>query len=168
MEQIAEGNKFSYNLLAKRHLHYFFKVAYTLTNCQDDAEDALQKAFTNLWVNAKHWNSSKNTKFTTWFYRIIYNACMDVNRSNKVKEYESEYEQLTTSSIIEKKQEENMIKRALDKLPAKQKQAITLCYINENPQKQVAEMMGVNIKALESLLTRGKQKMRRIIEGDIT
>jgi RNA polymerase sigma-70 factor (ECF subfamily) len=49
---------------------------------------------------------------------------------------------------------------ALEKLPERQRDAIVLCHYQELGNIEAAEIMGVTVEALESLLSRGRRALR--------
>jgi len=57
------------------------------------------------------------------------------------------------------------VRRAMATLPDMQRAAITLCYFDELSQKEAATILGVSVKAYESLLSRGRKKLRTALEN---
>ena len=55
---------------------------------------------------------------------------------------------------------------AIDKLPSRQRSAITLTYGEGMTNAQVAEILDTSVSAVETLLVRGKQNLRRAL-GDM-
>ena len=70
--------------------------------------------------------------------------------------------------ILEMKQSERWQQQTLEyafsQLPLSQQDALNLVVYCELPQKQAAEIMGVSLKALESLLVRAKRSMRSTVQ----
>ena len=58
------------------------------------------------------------------------------------------------------------IARALRDLPDRQRQAIELVHLQEMSNIEAAEIMTVSVDALESLLARGRRKLKTILAGD--
>jgi RNA polymerase sigma-70 factor (ECF subfamily) len=56
------------------------------------------------------------------------------------------------------------IARALDVLPERQRVAILLCHFRELGNIEAAEIMGISVEALESLLARGRRGLRSRLE----
>ena len=81
---ICMGNQSAFAELVERHTDRFFALAFRTLSNRGDAEDIVQSAFIKFWQKPTLWKSSRS-KFTTWFYRIVLNACHDhLRRSSKV------------------------------------------------------------------------------------
>lgn len=63
--------------------------------------------------------------------------------------------------LLENKEKSALLFAALDTLPEQQKTAFVLSYVEELPQREVAEIMGLTVKAVESLIQRAKGKLRK-------
>ena len=57
--------------------------------------------------------------------------------------------------------------RRVEKLPARQRSAIVLTYGEGMSNAQVAEILDASVSAVETLLVRGRQNLRRALEGVI-
>jgi RNA polymerase sigma-70 factor (ECF subfamily) len=62
---------------------------------------------------------------------------------------------------------ERLLTAAIDKLPARQRTAIVLTYSEGMTNAQVAEVLDTSVSAVETLLIRGKQNLRRALAGVI-
>ncbi len=80
LQKIQDGNHHAFAELVARHTRRFYSISYRFLFNKNDAEDIVQKAFIKLWENPESWKAHRKTKFTTWFYRIIVNLCIDDNR----------------------------------------------------------------------------------------
>lgn len=165
MVRIQKGNHQAFATLVRRRTSMFYACAYRQCSNQDLAEDAVQDAFLKLWANPKLFDVKKNVKFTTWFYRVVVNVTID--RMRKLKntggdealEYLSDDADGQDTQMIEA-QNQKALERAMQALPQKQKTAITLCFYEGLSNKEAAEILGVGVKALESLLMRGKNGLK--------
>jgi RNA polymerase sigma-70 factor (ECF subfamily) len=63
-------------------------------------------------------------------------------------------------------QRDARVRRALDRLPVRQRAAIVLCYYEERSQAEAATLLGVSEAALESLLSRGRATLRKWLQDD--
>lgn len=149
-----------------RHVNMHLAFAERLMGNRAEAEDIVQDAFTKLWLNAHKFDAEK-AKFTTWFYRVVMNRCLDVKRKKKPvalpENYEKVDEKANVEKDLEKSEQGKIIQQALSEIPERQRAAIVLCYYEEMSNKEAAEVLGLNIKALESLLTRGRKNLQGLL-----
>ena len=174
MTMVASGNHRAFAELVARHTDRYFALAFRNLQHRGDAEDVVQDAFIKLWQKPTSWKSDKS-EFTTWFYRVIINACPDHRRKHR-RSVEIENDLLDRvmpsvhdeEEILEMKQSERWQQQTLEyafsQLPLSQQDALNLVVYCELPQKQAAEIMGVSLKALESLLVRAKRSMRSTVQ----
>lgn len=171
---IVQGNDEAFAELVSRHTDRFFALAYRTLQSRVDAEDVVQTAFIKFWQRPQLWNSDKS-KFTTWFYRVVINACHDLHRrSLKQKILETSLAQQSMTSVdseelgVEKRQAErwrkNCIESGIRSLSASQRDALNLVVYCEIAQKEAAEILGIKLKALESLLHRAKKNLVKHVE----
>src|ERR1700756_2816664 len=82
MQRIAGGDNRAFEKLVQRHLPRSVRMATRITGSAAEAEDVLQEAFTRVWKHAAEWEQPGTTgaQFSTWFYRIVLNLCIDHKR----------------------------------------------------------------------------------------
>jgi RNA polymerase sigma-70 factor (ECF subfamily) len=163
----------AYRLLVERHIDRAFGLALRVLKNAADAEDVTQEAFVKAWQKRHDWQEGR-AKFSTWLYRVIVNACIDQLRGPRgenledVPEPRDEGEDAVSS--IHRQQVVLQLDKALARLPAPQRAAITLSYHEGLSNKEIAEVMGTSLFAVESLLKRGRQRLRELLkraEGDV-
>lgn len=170
-EFIVDGNHAAFAELVTRHTDKFFALAYRTLQHQGDAEDVVQNAFFKFWQRPHLWRADKSL-FTTWFYRVIINACHDHKRrySREVSAEQETFErampkspseEVNVSDQQELKWRKFRLESAIQSLPASQRDALNLVVYTELPQKQAADILGVSLKALESLLVRAKRNVSK-------
>lgn len=172
MAQVGAGDRQAYGVLVDRHFARSCGLAGRVIGAvSTDAEDVVQEAFLRLWKHAPNWRP-KGAKFTTWFYRVIMNLCIDVQRKARKKtlplEAAGEPADDTPSSeaVVHRDQIAARITVALGDIPDRQRAAISLCYFDGLSNREAASVLEVNIKGLESLLSRGRKGLRERL-GDL-
>jgi len=164
MDFIRAGNIRAYEVLVSRHHQRFFSMTYRWVLHAQDAEDIVQDAFMKLWSGKAKWKSGKGARFTTWFYRILYNQAMDSLRERKRAFYELnenvESGDISAETGLIDLQQQRELRRILAELPENQRIAVNLFYFENLPQKQIAQTMGIGLKALESLLSRARTTLK--------
>ncbi len=164
LKLIIAGDHSAFSELVIRHIKKYYSIAYRVLFNRDDAEDLVQEAFLKLWNNPGSWDSSHNVKFTTWFYRVVINLCLDYKKSNKFSisdNYnEIESHSNTQDGIIDKKRRQELLDKYLLQLPERQQIALNLCFYEGVSNKEAAEIMQINLKALQSLIMRAKTNLK--------
>jgi len=169
MERIAKGDKRAFDWLVRQHLPRAYAIARRVLMNAPDAEEAAQDAFTKLWVHAGDWQPGK-AKFSTWFYRIVTNAALDIARKKKLPTSSDEtllaMQADDTASIedrLSEADERERVQAALTTLTPAQRAAVSLCYFEEMSNPEAARAMGVHVKALEGLLVRARKTLRDVL-----
>ncbi len=164
LARIAEGDRVAFGLLVERHTRRFYALAYRCIFRQAEAEDIVQDAFLKLWHDPRLWRTGRGAKFTTWFYRLVINLCHDHNKRKRPGALPEAWDTEDTlpgaeETLIGRRRKE-AVDRALQRLPQRQRLALNLCFYEELSNKEAAEILGIRLKALESLLMRAKAQLR--------
>lgn len=167
LARIAEGDRGAFALLLQRHLARTVALARrTLGRLGDtDADDIAQEAFTRLWTRAASWQGeTTGARFTTWFHRIVVNLCIDHARRKRPDALPEDWDAPDDSPGVEEDLASRAlalhVRAAIDQLPARQRTALHLCVLERRSNAEAAEILGVGIKALESLLVRGRRALK--------
>lgn len=165
MVRIQTRDHQAFTHLVERHTQRFYAAAYRMVGSKEDAEDIVQAAYLKIWDRPEVWKEGKGAKFTTWFYRIITNMAIDAGRKKSkstavehIEDWQDEREAQDTMMV--EKQRQDALEAAIQALPDNQKAALNLCFYEGISNKDAAEILGVNVKALESLLMRAKNNVR--------
>jgi RNA polymerase sigma-70 factor (ECF subfamily) len=162
MVLIKAYNHDAFSTLVTRHSERFYSLSYRTLFNQSDAEDIVQESFLKLWRKPELWQEKKNSKFTTWFYRIIVNACYDLNKKKSSQEtflVDEGYTQVAEDESLSY-QQLSAVEVALKNLPERQSMALNLCFYEELSNAEAADVMGIRLKALQSLIMRGKAALK--------
>jgi RNA polymerase sigma-70 factor, ECF subfamily len=170
MGLIRSGDRNAFSELVMRHTNRYYSLAYRMLSSREEAEDIVQESLLSLWTNPDGWDSNRQAKFTTWFYRVVTNACIDRKRKNTPLQLEDGFdppdESGGTEEMLELKRKKENIDACIGELPESQRTALTLCFYEGVSNREAAEIMGVSVKALESLLMRAKASLRNKLSGE--
>lgn len=171
MGRIAGGDQAAMRDLMQRHLARTVRMAQRVLGGTAAAEDVAQEAFVRVWKNAGNWKNpgEAGAKFSTWLYRIVLNLCIDEKR--KTKTTGSEVPDIADARAnaeegLQRREQAQRIKAALDTLPERQRAAFVLCFYEEYSNKDAANLLGVSVKALESLLVRSRRALREELKNE--
>src|SRR5256886_398425 len=84
VERTLAGDRDAYRVLAERHSHSVFRLAYRMTGNRHDAEEGVQEAFLRGYQKLGQFASRAN--FGTWVYRIAANYAIDRMRQRHKEE----------------------------------------------------------------------------------
>jgi len=159
----GRGDRAAAQALMTRHLPKMMTLARRMLGSQSEAEDAVQDAFLKLWTHAARWQPGK-AKFETWLYRVTLNKCYDRLRRRPSAKLEEAAEVAdpapAADTVLENSALAGEIEAALSELPERQRAAILLCHHQERGNIEAAEILGISVEALESLLGRGRRALR--------
>ncbi len=158
-----------------------YKVALGFTHDKQEADDIVQEVFIKLWENAPKLEL-RDTKLSTWLYRVTLNYAINLTRRNKFKSLFEDLSQFTRKSDdgtiefqIEDKQNKNpeeltenkelgeIIKIAVNRLPKKQRIAFVLTKYRGLSSKEVAEIMEISPGNVDILVHRAKKALQKKI-----
>ena len=165
MRKIARSDARAFQELLRRYEKRVFALAWRLCSDRNEAEDLTQETFLKIWRNAGGWKPE--AKLETWIYRVLYNQFID-NRRRVKGQTEELSEDIRSDAaspeqaLIQKRTAQD-VAEALNSLPARQKEALILCYYQGMKAKDAAETLSVSQSALEALLFRARQTLKEIL-----
>lgn len=163
VQQVGLGDKRAAAELVRRHLPRMVGLARRMLGDAAEAEDVAQEVFLRVWRHAASWKPGK-AKFETWMHRVAMNLCLDrLRRSNRNGgEAPAETPDVLASATraLDDRQRRARVRDALQVLPERQRAALVLCYYQERSNIEAAEILGVSVDALESLLARARRALK--------
>jgi RNA polymerase sigma-70 factor (ECF subfamily) len=161
---IQDGNGQAFATLVERHTERFYRLAYRYLQSKAAAEDVVQDAFVKLWENPAIWQPERNSRFTTWFYRVVVNLCLDAQKRKKPVALDEEIPLIDDREPVDETmmriQEQKALEKEIAALPERQRTALNLCFDEGLSNQEAAAVMGVKLKALQSLIMRAKTTLK--------
>ena len=168
VRRAGRGDTEACRVLVERHLSRIHAFSTRVLGSSVEGEDVAQEVFLRLWKNASRWKPT-GAKLSTWLHRVALNLCL--NKKERSRETPSELAELAPdeagepAEVAQRRDIERHVNRALADLPTNQRAAITLCHYQGHRQVEAAEILGVSVEALESLLARGRRGLRARLAG---
>lgn len=172
MQRVAEGDKSHFKDLFDRHYDRAVAIAYRSLGDLDLAEDVAMEGFAQIYRSRGSY--APKAKFTTFLYRVIVNLCLNKAKRRSVVTFEALDERHCDTPdsdpavIAQRKESGEQVRQAVLSLPVNQRVALTLTRYEGLSYASAAEVMNISVKALEALLHRAKEnlrkKLRHIIE----
>ena len=169
IEGIIKGNEKAFKELYSTFSAKVYNIALSYTKNVEDAEEITQDVFIKIHKGVRSFKG--DSSLNTWIYRITINTSLNyLKKKNRFTLFKSSYKSDQfidfdhPGTLLEQKENAAKLFKAMDCLPNSQKTAFILSYIEGLPQKEVAEIMNISLKAVESLLQRAKQNLRSELE----
>jgi len=145
-----------------------FGVAVRMLKDRAEAEDVAQEALLRLWRAAPGWRAGE-AKVSTWLYRVVSNLCID--RIRKARgghvDLDAVAEPPDPAPSAEQELQETArgvaLEAALDTLPERQRQAVILRHLEGLANPEIAEIMDIGVRAVESLTARGRKALEGLL-----
>lgn len=169
MAQVARGDAAAFRLLVERHTAMVHGLAWRMLGDGAEAEDVVQEAFTRLWVGAARW-TPVGGGLGGWLRRVATNLCLD--RLRRVRPMGGDAipdrpdDSPLADAALDADRRRQAVARAIFALPDRQRAAIVLTYHEEASNAEAADILGVGVKALESLLVRARQSLSRALAAE--
>ncbi len=173
--QVSKDRSANFQSIVETHQEKVRNTCFRFVNNSEDADDVAQDVFIQVYESLSHFR--KESELSTWIYRIAVNKSLDFIRKKKRKKRfaqitslfglseEKEEIQLPGSdnphSELEDKERQQILKRAVDKLPDNQKIAITLSKYEGYSNKDIASIMDISLSAVEALIHRAKNNLHK-------
>jgi RNA polymerase sigma-70 factor (ECF subfamily) len=138
-----------------------FGLAYGILRDRAAAEDLAQEVFVKLWQAMPRYNG--RAQLSTWIYAITRNAAVSALRSRRPSlslsdaAVQAEVEGIARESAGSA--DDAALRRRIEALPDKQRQAVTLYYLDERPVDEVAAMMGIPVNTAKTHLHRARASL---------
>ena len=154
--------------LAARLLPRVLNQATRMLGDVAEAEDVSQEAMLRLWRVAPDWRRGE-AKVSTWLYRVTANLCTDRLRKRRDVLMDAEFDPvddaLAAEDTLQDQDRMNALQIALDALPDRQRQAVVLRHIEGLANPEIAQIMQISARAVESLTARGKRALSAAFEN---
>ena len=79
--RVAAGEEAAFDRLVERYQGRAYRLAWSLLRDPEDARDLSQEAFLRVYQSASRFRG--DARFSTWFYRILVNLCLDHRRRGR-------------------------------------------------------------------------------------
>lgn len=166
IELILEGNTAAFSVLVERHKQMVFSIALKIVQNREEAEEVAQDSFVKAFESLASFE--KKAKFTTWLYRITYNAAISRTRKKRVDccplndslvyQYAEDTVDQTIKGLNEIEQKQ-MIDKALSQLPEEDNLLIHLYYYAGHSVSEIGTITGLKESNTKVRLHRIRQKL---------
>lgn len=145
---------------------------------REEAEEITQDVFVEVFRSAVDFKFQSSV--STWLYRIAVNKSLDAIRYRKRSKrfgfltsiFHRESGEINIEKpdfdhpgvLLENQEKAAILFKCIDQLAESQRSAFVLSQVEQLPQKEIAAVINISEKAVESLLQRAKANLRNELE----
>ena len=175
IDRFCTGDHAAFHELVGRHKKKIYFLAYDITGDHHEAEDISQEVFIKMYRSLKAFR--RDAKMSSWLYQITVNASIDSLRKKSSRQATpiSEFDRLSIQESLaasgayafdplrstESSQIQNHISQALKKISPKERTIFVMRHYNDLKLNEIAEVLGITIGTVKSLLFRAIRKLRK-------
>ncbi len=170
------GDQEAYAKLIERYSGAVYTHAYYRLGNAHDAEDAVQEVFYRAYTRLHTFDQSR--RFRAWVLAIASNYCTDVQRGwNALKRQAQQWINLddvdywlantddTPDRVLQQRERDAMVRHALQRLPDKYREVLTLFYWNDLSYQEIIAITGLPESTVKTHLRRGRLQLKKLLEG---
>ncbi|WP_019517650.1 RNA polymerase sigma factor [Sphingomonas sp. Mn802worker] len=161
--RVGRGDAAATRLLVAAKLPRITSLATRMLRDRTAAEDIAQETFARVWRVASTWKSDR-ARFDTWLHTVVLNLCRDRLRRRREVTGDALPDlpdpAPDAEGMLLDAERGRQVAAAIAQLPDRQREAILLVHYQDLAGAEAAEVLGVSVEALESLLARGRRTLR--------
>lgn len=177
IQRTSAGDQIAFKELYDMFSSRVYNTLLSYTQNEEDAEELLQDVFVKVFHEAAKFRN--DSSLSTWIYRIAVNRALDFKRSQQATKRKGFFYSLYKKDSgdiqfdqtdfvhpgvhMENQEDAVALFRAIEVLPENQKTAFILTQIEDLNQAEAGEIMQVSRKAVESLLKRAKENLKKTL-----
>ncbi len=175
--RLKKSDEIAFGFLVDLFSKKIYNTCIGILQNLEDAEDVTQEIFLTIHLNIKEFK--EESSLSTWIYRISVNKCLEFLRkknrkkrsgifrsifsSDGVKAIENHSDFLHPGIQLENQERSQILFRAIGLLPEQQQTAYVLHKIEQVSYNEIANVMQLSLSAVESLIFRAKQNLKKYL-----
>lgn len=163
------GNMAAFSQLYNLHINVLFNYGLKLTIDKELLKDCIHDIFVKLYTKKDELGTIDNLR-SYLFISLKNKLCDELRRRMYMSDTAVEEVSISTPTDVEddymeeeqRKNEFSLVRRLLDQLSPRQREALTLYYIEEKKNEDICEIMNMNYQSVRNLMHRGLTKLRSL------
>ena len=179
IQGLRNGEEPAFKYLVENYQDRVFNTAIGIVQNAEDAEDVAQEVFIQVYRSIHSFKGE--SKLSTWLYRIATTRALDLLRSRKSKKRFGFIQRMFGDGneplheipdfnhpgvALDRKENAAKLFKAIGQLPDNQKTAFTLHKLEDLSYQEISDVMQTSVAAVESLMHRAKQNLRKMLEKE--
>lgn len=145
------------------------KICRAYTDSQEDFEDYYQEVCLQIWKSKDRFRG--DSEWSTWIYRLSLNICLTlIRKKNKTRQYYStdaiSLHEVAEDNTVFSNEDLSLLYKAIKQL-SEIDRAVILLYLEEKPNKEIAEIIGTTPNNIGVRINRIKERLKKLLDGKI-
>lgn len=172
INNVLRGDTSSFGYFVDTYQAMALTIAYRICLNKQDAEDIVQNSFVKAFHNLHTFRS--DSKFSTWFYRIVYNTSLSYMNTSaintpyedyKILDSDDHYADWDSIKQIHDSDRKKIINQVMERIPKDESLVLTLYYLEENSVKDICIIMGMTESNVKVKLHRARKRFAQTLES---
>lgn len=164
IDRIVSGDVNTFTVLVDKYKGMVYTLSLKFLKNAEDAEELAQDVFIKVFHGLKDFKF--DSKFSTWLYRITYNAAISKLRKKQIETHDIESVSLPENQVLSsynaineltKQEQIKYIHQCLDRLNEEDNVILTLFYLQENSIQEICEITGYTESNVKVKLHRARK-----------
>lgn len=169
-----QGDENAFESLVHRYEKRVFALSLRMCRNPEDACEAAQEAFLSAWQGLSSFRGDAG--FSTWLYRLTYNACIDLIRREKRQHtaplsFEDYAEQSLNlpdphdrpAEALEKKELRRTVERGIRSLSPEYRAVLVLRELQQLSYQEIADTLELDLGTVKSRINRGRKQLQKFL-----
>lgn len=169
IRQAQSGEEDAFNALYRKYYKTMLYTAFRFTNNIEDAKDAVQSAFMQMYQSIGNLKDPKY--FRLWMNKIVRGKCIDMFHKNKDSVIDTSKEEIINTFAEEREEyvpheklkytaDQDIVVHLMKELPAHYQEVLFYAYYSQFSMKEIADILEIPEGTVKSRLYAAKKSLR--------
>ena len=192
VKRIQNGESQLFTEIANAYKDKAFSLTMKILKNREEAEDSLQDAFMKLYRAIMNGNYEAKSKFSTYFYSIVYNSAVDLYRKYNVRSFnvtsieinDSNYNEgdelsfnfetkidknevntaeYSTDKRVTESEIKNIINQYINAIPEQYSVILNMFFLNDLSHEEISGILKIPVGTVKNRIFRAKEKMKELL-----
>ncbi|HEY4515151.1 MAG TPA: RNA polymerase sigma factor [Candidatus Paceibacterota bacterium] len=159
-----------FGIIVDRYETAFLRKARRILGDRPEVEDVVQEVFTKIFVHGSKFTPQDGATFSSWAYRILMNTTFThyqklKRKGEMVANVDDEILALAPDHayrLLERDNFKDAVATVLSRMPESLAQVLSLHFLEDKPQQEIASELGVSVSAVKTRVHRAKKEFDKI------
>lgn len=150
ISRFLDGDEQAFEAVVKKYQRMVYYLALKMVKTHEDADEVVQKTFISVFKNLNGFMGKSSLK--TWIYRIALNMSKNLIRDRgrhqgqELTDYSGQFDS-GMDEVIDNRHNKRLVFDAVQDLPARQKEVLSLRVHTGMSFPEIAEVLGCSVSA---------------------